>query len=879
MMFNPPIKQAAIAVAGILCCAASSIAGTSATGFAAYYTHVRIENDDPPDRVGEHPDVVVRLNATRSLVFARDSSFLPCFVNDGKRTYLDELVPRKGDGDARRPDRINRYSYVRILENTPQQVVVHWRYMADFSRVGWDGVVHEYFTIRPDGGVRRIVRQGTPDKSAWDDPGNRHVQTFRLTENGVTDLHHTAPRRSPEKAAPVRGRDVRQRFADGALLGYRFDDALEAAGPRALEAVSAKHREIEGSAAVWREGVSGTCLLFDGYTSGVTDPGFSAGSTPAQLTVQAWVAPGAYPFNWAPIVQQSEWGKSGYYLGVNAYGQLGFMAWIGKEWVQVRASTGTFETDLPLFRWHHVAATYDGHDVRLYLDGREIASKHATGEIRIPEHPLSIGLNREKFKPTSPVREWATYPSIFGIDGLIDEVVVYDRALDPREIAASFSSAKLSDEAANTPDLEARRMPAFPNGKPAARFGAKYCNLSYHAGFDNLWRVGDDPDILVEFDQSPCRVVFWKGLRFAPALVTENGKWSGDQSAECGGIWDKELPFDHPEAVGCAEHMSDAQARHSHVRIIENTPARTVVHWRYAEIDVRYKFPSTKDGWGPWADEYYTIYPDATCIRHVARGEGGWQETLFYNAPGTKPEDNVNLDAYTLVNARGDSRTYSWAAAPEPYPAIPGDLDLLDSPFISMVRFKSAWRPFYIYQKGSVRAFATEVRPEFSRFPWWNHYPVSQAISDGRQAERADRMTHSSLVWGKPYGDCLMTGLTDREPVELLPLAISWGRPPALGILSGAVSHGYRPQRRDYPMTATASVIRMRLDASKESPAVNPCFTVRNWGGAENAVTEVEGLQKFPVRQGTFVDTDGTRTLVVFLGLKTQSPIQLTIRQ
>jgi hypothetical protein len=858
-------------------CPAQAVPDPAAPALAAYYTRVPIENDDPPTKVGRHADVVVRLDDARTFVFARDSSYLPCLVQDGKKTYVDELVARRGDGDAKRPDRINRYSHVRIIENTPQQVVVHWRYMEDFANVEWDGVVDELFTLRETGEVRRVVRRGTRSKREWDDPANRHIQTFRLTANGIEDVQHTPPRLTAKPGGPTRGRPVIRDEGGASLIRFAMDDGLREDADRTFEAVSGHECRVDGHRAVWREGISGTSLLFDGYDTRVSFPAEKLPAAGDGLTVESWVALGAYPFNWAPIVHQSEWEKSGYYLGVNGYGHLGFKAHIGGEWRSLQASSGIHETDIKLFRWHHVAATHDGETLRLYLDGKEVATMAAPGKISRPDRDLVIGRNLDKLKPTSPIREWATYPSIFGIDGLIDEVVVRGTALGAEDIARRFQRFGPVPGVVDRPDLEPRNLPANPQGRKADAFGAGYANLPFHAGFDHLWRVGDFPDVVVGFDQHPCRVVFWKGLRYAPALVTENGKWSGDQSAETGGNWGKFLPFDHPEAVGCCEHMSDAQARHSHVRILENTPARVVVHWRYAEIDVRYVLANAEDGWGAWADEYYSIYPDGAAIRHVARNVGGWQETLFYNAPGTRPEDNVHLDAYTLVNAEGNQKTYSWATAPDPFPAIPGELDLAGGPFVSMVHFKSSFRPYYIYESGSVRTFSTEVRADFSRFPWWNHYPVSQAISDGRSAERADRMTHSSLVWGKPGADCMMVGLTDRKPADLLPLAKSWARSPEIEVLSGATSSGYRLQRRDYPLVATGPVIRVRLAASDQSPVRNLCFTVSNWGHRGDAEVEVVGRSGVPVRQGVFFDTDGTPTLVVFVELATESPVEIQI--
>ena len=57
-----------------------------------------------------------------------------------------------------------------------------------------------------------------------------------------------------------------------------------------------------------------------------------------------------------------------------------------------------------------------------------------------------------------------------------------------------------------------------------------------------------------------------------------------------------------------------------HDRIIENTDARVVIHWRYASVDVLYKHPNScrnEDGWGVWTDEYLTVYPDGVGVRTV----------------------------------------------------------------------------------------------------------------------------------------------------------------------------------------------------------------------------------------------------------------------
>ena len=88
-------------------------------------------------------------------------------------------------------------------------------------------------------------------------------------------------------------------------------------------------------------------------------------------------------------------------------------------------------------------------------------------------------------------------------------------------------------------------------------------------------------------------------------------------------------------------------------------------------------------------------------------------------------------------------------------------LDMGLEPIIQMTNLKAKYRPFMIFRPGSdMEVFNVEVRPEYSHFPWWNHWPVAQIISDGRHAQAPDRAAHSSLVWGGPRDDVAIYGMT-----------------------------------------------------------------------------------------------------------------------
>ncbi|UCF43553.1 MAG: LamG domain-containing protein [Planctomycetota bacterium] len=616
---------------------------------------------------------------------------------------------------------------------------------------------------------------------------------------------------------------------------WGFDEGKKDA---VLDGASGRRAKIEGNFKYVR-GVRGKAIKFDGFTSRIVRKASEGPELDDSFTIEAWLALGAYPWNWSPIVSQAEHDEKGYYFGIDSQGRFGLGVKVGEEWVEckseireeLKGKVGE-KVDLDLRRWYHVAGVYEsGEGMRIYKDGKEVGRVSAAAKVRFArELDILIGRNRRPMAPTHPVRTWATYPSWYSFDGIMDEVKIYGRALSGEEITKAYKSVRPRHK----PEFASR---AFPTAPERGRFGAFYTRLKYYDEWDALWRVGDEPDMVVEFDELPINVMFWRGSRYSPCWVTENGKWMADQSRETGENWDVPRPREEVP-TGCCEHMSDAQCRFSHVRLIESSDARVVIHWRYALIDVLYRQsgvdPTT--GWGYWGDEYYTIYPDGVGTRNLVPGTGGWQETIFFSAPGTRPEDNCELEAITLVNLKGESRSYSWEHG---YPEFD-----LEKALIQMTNLKAKYRPFMIFRPGSdMEVFNVEVRPEYSHFPWWNHWPVAQVISDGRHAQAADRMAHSSLAWGGPRDNVAIYGMTDKPAVSLVSLAKSWIYPAELKVRgSNFVSEGYNYRERAYIVNRKkgGSNLECELVASAESPLVNPAFVIKNWGKAD-AILKVDG--------------------------------------
>ena len=282
-----------------------------------------------------------------------------------------------------------------------------------------------------------------------------------------------------------------------------------------------------------------------------------------------------------------------------------------------------------------------------------------------------------------------------------------------------------------------------------------------------------------------------------------------------------------------------------------------------------------ESGFGEWGNEYYYIYPDGVTVRKVLPGKGAWQETIFLNEPGTRPEDNVHLEACTLLNLEGESKAYSWENG---YPIF----DLKDA-IIQLVNFKSEYKPFMIFREGgSFSVFNLEVRPKYSHFPWWNHWPVAQIISDGRSASAPDRAAHSSLSWGDPGGEAALYGMTNKDPADLVDLAKSWNRPPKMSLkYQNYENLGFDYTQRAYILNTKTGGdnIELEFDASPNNPLFNIAIVVKNWDGEGiNLILNDEHIIKGEhFRTGFEYDVQGNRNLIVWIKHKAKEKTKIIL--
>lgn len=607
--------------------------------------------------------------------------------------------------------------------------------------------------------------------------------------------------------------------------------------------ITKKLDTIVGRYAVLKDGVHGKSLLLDGYSSYLSSSDIPNFSGP--FSIEAWIAIGAYPTNFCPIAEQMGITNKGFSLGINYEGKPGFKIATPTGWIVVEGNL-----KLPLLKWVHIGGVYDSKNIILYLNGEKIAQKEVDAFfVPAPNAIFYSGITSQKSVSEGTLSLKGTEAVYHFFDGLVDELKIWDQALTDED----FVSVRKEVSQIKVPALESRPLPKLSN---LARFGAVYTNLRFYESWDNYWQLSGSADVVVSFDQLDGHFVFWRGTSYIPHWVSGNGIWYNTEFNE---TWSDR---------GCNEPMSDKRCEHSQVKIVENTAARCVVHWRYALIDNWYNKSNvdTLTGWGDWTDEIYTIYPDGVAVRSQTlhsrnlSSKFEWHEGIIVMGQDQGPEDVLFPDALIMANMNGEEHRYSWeAVGPDAYKEgvtyVINKKNIwlteLNGANIQLINTRSNLKPFTIINPDDQPKwdfFSGFFRRDYSIFPWWNHWPTSFKPSDGRYSMDKDRASHTSLTHVREWKSykkteysetrLMLVGLTEEKVSDLVPLASSWSHPPEM-IVHGKniVGKGYEPEERAYQLeclkSSDCSKFAIELNCTPVHPAIRPAFVVSNWDKKE----------------------------------------------
>jgi hypothetical protein len=246
----------------------------------------------------------------------------------------------------------------------------------DSLTIGWN-VNNAYtaseFAIQrstdPTSGFTEIARVGS-DVTTYSDapgqPGTYYYRVLSFDDQGRSSaLYTTLP--------------VFFRIAPPPAGYWQFD---EGSGTTTRDSSGNGHPGTFQGGVTWVPGRFGSAVRINGTDGVVVVPNGTVLNPTSALTVSAWINAESWEGGNRRILQKGD--NDNQYRLLEENGVLKFDL--------SGVSNGTLTTDLPTMGvWHHVAATYDGTMMKIYLDGVVVAQQAASGALATTANSLYIG--------------------------------------------------------------------------------------------------------------------------------------------------------------------------------------------------------------------------------------------------------------------------------------------------------------------------------------------------------------------------------------------------------------------------------------------------------------------------------------------------------
>jgi prepilin-type N-terminal cleavage/methylation domain-containing protein len=178
----------------------------------------------------------------------------------------------------------------------------------------------------------------------------------------------------------------------------------------------------------WTTGKIGGALIFDGSNDWVRVSSSNSLDINKNISVFAWVNRSRI-VDWERVVGKFYWsgGNTGSWELDLGQGYLVCRFNINGTWVYANAPAGTNNAT---GTWYFVGCVYDGSRLYNYVNGELKATSIASGNITTTTYPLAIGTTSDG----------ASIQNV--IQGIIDEVRIYNRALSAAEIKTLYEATK-----------------------------------------------------------------------------------------------------------------------------------------------------------------------------------------------------------------------------------------------------------------------------------------------------------------------------------------------------------------------------------------------------------------------------------------------------
>jgi len=343
-------------------------------------------------------------------------------------------------------------------------------------------------------------------------------------------------------------------------------------------------------ALTWTSGKLNGALSFGGEADSFVDCGNpDVLNITEEITLTAWVnTDDAGNSEDNPYITK---GNDSYALRHNTGNNIGFFIYDGQLLYSATSSVPSSFNGV----WHHLAGTYNGSELNMYVDGESMATTEYIGSIAVSAFNVSIGSDTQQ--------TWMWY------DGSIDDVRIYNRALAADEIAQIIAG---NTALASEPNPEYASITQMPDA----------VSLSWSAG-DNA----AEHDIYLGTDKKTV----------ANADASTAGIYRGNQSA---------TSYTPPEGFewGQTYFWRIDEINNNGTISTGSVWTFTVADYIIVEDFEDYNDYTPNEVWNVWLDGYFDAsngstagYPDPDFVmgEHYLDGEtvhsGNWSFPLFYD--------------------------------------------------------------------------------------------------------------------------------------------------------------------------------------------------------------------------------------------------------
>jgi hypothetical protein len=284
-------------------------------------------------------------------------------------------------------------------------------------------------------------------------------------------------------------------------------------------------------------------------------------------------------------------------------------------------------------------------------------------------------------------------------------------------------------------------------------------------------------------------------------------------------------------------------------------------------------------------DETFKDYPPVREIPPNVVHE--FQEDFVFGQKGHLPGDDIDVNAITLINLDGSSKTFSY----KPYPH--GFGTYIKAP-IKVVNLKSDFKPYTIFIP---QGMENETYPPEGDLP---HVFQTWLKGAGGEGGYSASLGHTLNWWHYKRTENILeqvylSGMTNSDNLEedLTMLAKSWLVYPRLlmeGLELSYTEITYDQAQRAYIIPGThegARKLNFKIGfpdfENDEHPVpvsiVNPAFVVKNWGdtGVDVLVNGKPAADKYDMRIGYETTHSGT-DLLLWFNMRTEEAVSFTLK-